>query len=208
MTESDLNPLLRTWLPTDTPETATVNCRACALPAKCCDFQPFVANFLLGRELAPEPSWQVSLQPIGVVATAAFRRAHAARSSAAPAAPVARTAPAVRCALLSPSGACTIWNRRPGECSTYLCTPTHPRRQQRSERAFAVEVAVAQMALAHLGFSPRELRRQIDFLNNPEQVLPEPPREDLLSIYAFARDWATRLTAEEIAGWLREKDNT
>lgn len=165
-----------------------MNCAGCTRAFKCCDFQPFVANFLCGAVLAdggalPFDERVVGLG-LGLCASAGFRARHGSELCA-----------------FNVGGACSIWSRRPGECSVYLCTPAPEARTRLSEDAFRIETAVAQMALVELGFTPSEIAAEIDFLNEPGEPLPR-TRTRLLEIYRAAWEWASRLEAADVKAFL------
>lgn len=187
MGESTLNSILARWLNPE-PERADVDCTACAKAFKCCDFQPFVANFLCGAVLADGGtlpfSEKVQGLALGLCASAGFRARHGTEFCS-----------------FNLGGACSIWSRRPGECSVYLCTPAPAARTRRSEDAFRVETAVAQMALVELGFTPREIAAEIDFLNEPGEPLAR-SRARLLEVYRAAWEWASRLEAADVKAFL------
>ncbi|MBX3022281.1 MAG: hypothetical protein KF799_11465 [Bdellovibrionales bacterium] len=198
-----LNPILRKWLRESlAAETVDLDCLGCRKPNKCCDFQPFVANFLLGAILERGGEIPVStniiFQPLGLIPSGEFRARHAAREEGR-----LGQEPLLRCSFLSVEGRCTIWQERPGECSTYLCTPPTASRMARSEEAFALETAVSQMALAYLGFSSDQIAGQIDFLNAPEHGWgPCPSQDEMFALYRRAWNWARELSSDEVRAWL------
>jgi hypothetical protein len=207
---ANLNPILARWIgespaqASRTWETAELDCLACTKKLKCCDFQPFVAGFLLGAVLEEggtlPDSPNIVYQPLGLMPTRAYREKHGRT-------PEAERGEDLLCALYDrDSRRCSIWDKRPGECSTYLCTtPVPPARQQLSQDAFAVEAAVSQMALAHLGFSRDEIFRQVDILNGAADDLLEPPRdrERMMEIYRAAWAWARGLTRADVISWMK-----
>jgi hypothetical protein len=199
---ASLNPILARWLSPDSVETAVLDCSSCSRALKCCDFQPFVANFLLGAMLSagrglPEAGADFSYQPLGLVPSASFRARHAAT-------PEFERGEDLLCAFYDrASRQCAVWSARPGECSTYLCTPPSEARTRFSERSFAVETGLSQMALALQGFSPREISEQIDFLNTPEGGIEA--AGDVFEIYRRSWVWAQGLSAKEVAAILEEK---
>ena len=189
---STLNSILSRWLAPGPGRPTGPDCGACTRVTKCCDFQPFVANFLLGALLEqghvlPEGDGFLKTS-LGLVASAQFRRAHAAGRAG------------LACAFYL-EGRCSIWDLRPGECSTYLCDDVTPARSKLSARAFALETALAQMALAMDGFSPRKIARQVDILNDPGGGRSEP---NVVPIYLRAWAWAQTLSFDDVAPYLEE----
>ena len=185
-----------------TVEAALLDCQGCSLPYKCCGFQPFVANFLLGAILErqgalPEAEGGFSWQALGLVPSARFRVQHAEME---------RTKvfdPGLVCGFFDRAKrACSIWEFRPGECSSYLCSPPSETRQKLSESAFSLEIAVSQMALVQLGFDGTQIRAEIDNLNHPERGILESPGKDIFEIYRQAWHWARHLEAEEVQSWM------
>jgi Fe-S-cluster containining protein len=200
-----LNPVLSAWIDVAPggEETAALDCAGCARRGKCCDFQPFVAGFLLGAILEeggglPAPSASFHYQPLGMIASAEFRRRHART-------PEAERGADLHCVFYDDAhGRCSIWSRRPGECSTYLCTPATEGRARLSARAFAVETAVSQMALAMQGYSAAQIRAQVDFLNSPpDDGLPEGNgargTDGMFALYRRTWHWARNLGRGDIA---------
>lgn len=176
-----------------------VDCGACAKALKCCDFQPFVANFLVGQILAKgenlpslDPKKALYL-PIGVVATNAFRTRHAE------VVPEQRQAD-LACGFYDlESRKCKIWFARPGECSTYFCDSLP--RTDLSQNSFEIEVAVAQMALVQQGFSRAEINFQVDAINGERDQTSSPA--GLEHVYLTSWKWSQTLKAQDIQSWLK-----
>ena len=198
---TSLNKTLAGWLG-NSVSRATIagfapDCGACAKFGKCCDFQPFVPNVLLGAALAagvtlPKSPERFALQPIGLVPTARFRRARDHRG--------ARTADHVDqlCAFFV-DGRCAIWDFRPGECSSYHCAGEDP---AQAADSFALETSLAQMALIEQGFAPATVAGQIDILNEPGEDLDTAPAVE--TIYRRAWDWARHLSRADVAAYLED----
>lgn len=212
-----LNAILARWLGDKPVETANLDCAGCSKVAKCCDFQPFVANFLVGAMLEHEPDVMARLLgdvrcqtaaqadgkaflflPVGMIPSPAYR---ARRDTT----PEAERGEEFLCAFYDRvTRGCSVWPDRPGECSTYLCTAPNEARAQLSERSFQIEAGVAQMALAELGYSPEQISQQIDFLNQAEQSLGQPPVEEMFALYRKAWAWARSLEREDVMSWFKE----
>ena len=164
---------------------------------KCCAFQPFIANFYCGAMLeagvSPLPAAaQAVAQPIGVLATREFR-------NLCDATPDRNRTEAHLCAYYKrESRQCGIWQFRPGECSLYYCTNDDNKaaRERWSERAFAFETNVAQMALVYAGFSPGRIAEQVTFLNEPPLGLASV--SDVLEVYRACWDWVKSQSREDL----------
>ncbi len=171
-------------------------------PAKCCAFQPFVPNFLLGawlRDAVEVPVIaNVYFTPAGAIALPSYRARHAE---------VADPGTDLLCGFFNrETRACGLWSFRPGECSTFYCDDlqTGEPRQALRQKTFDVELAVTQMALVELGFSPREIGEQIDLVNGAEsnKIYPGP---DLLIMYKKAWNWCQTLKPQTVMAWIPEK---
>ncbi len=185
-TTSNLNATLERWLQ---PGNALKrDCAGCAKSAKCCDFQPFVPIFLLGgwlveRNELPEIK-NVYFAPIGAIASPAYRARFEEDGGVKQ-----------LCGFFS-EGSCTIWRFRPSECSTYFCESERPKER---DLGFAVETAVAQMALVELGLTAREIEVQVDLVNGAEPGIFSGP--EMLMMYKKAWRWSQTLSAETIKSW-------
>ena len=187
---TSLNPILARWL--DDEPAPRVDCAGCARGRfKCCDFQPFVPNFLVGAALEtgrplPAAAERFRRQPLGLIPTAQFRSARDGAGTPD------------RCAFFE-RGACGIWAFRPGECSAYTCvTENH----DLAGRAFALETTLAQMALIELGFAGPTVEGQIDILNDPGDALGH--ADDVEPIYRRAWAWVRTRSRADLAAWLED----
>lgn len=177
-----------------------MDCLNCGRTTKCCAFQPFVPNFLLGGWL-DRSEWRenphVHFLPIGAVATSAYRRLHAETDS---------ENLNLLCGFFNrESRECGIWKFRPGECSVYYCGPISEEREELSRQAFAIESAVAQMALLEMGFSDREIAEQVGAVNGqwlPSKNFSVP---ELSLMYKRAWIWCQTLDSEIINSWMESK---
>lgn len=216
-TASVLNRVVRRLMQAPVLELAPkVDCDVCTLsverPAvaarwsrfKCCTFQPFVANFYCGAHLASGGRLQgvasanARLQALGVVASKGYRDFY-------PLTPDDERGEDHLCAFYQRSERrCGIWNFRPGECSLHFCGADAKRelRAQWAEKVFAVESAVAQMALVQLGFSPRALATQVECLNALDRDEPDLSVAQAEDLYRGAWNWAETLEAEQVLEWL------
>lgn len=201
---SSLNPILARLMPFSfSPEKSALDCQGCARPGKCCDFQPFVANFLLGAWLEGGGDLNkfynaeaISLQPLGMIAAASFRKRHLELAQES-------RGKYLTCTFFDRTqNQCSIWSYRPGECSTYLCSAENPGRTKLSEQSFKLETALAQMALAHLGYSHHHIARQIDHLNDPLEEMVSV--KNAVEIYLESWNWVKTVKSADVAGWLEE----
>jgi len=196
---SFLNTTLARWIQPPALRTPQLDCASCARPAKCCAFQPFVPNFLLGAWLAaaaelPEIP-HVRFHPAGAVATLEYRAAHAS---------VSEPGVDLLCGFFDrEKRTCRLWAYRPGECSNYFCDDLRlsEARQNLRQRTFDVEMAVTQMALVELGFSGRQIGEQIDIVNGVGEGSIYPGHE-LLMMYKRAWIWSQNLNPQTVQSWL------
>lgn len=161
------------------------------LKYKCCTFQPFFANFYLGAMLEAgldlPINGNVKVQPIGIFASSAYRKRRDKIEDP-------KRGASELCSAYD-GGLCRMWRFRPGECSTFFCSGMTARH---SIEAYKVESAVAQMALAHLGFTDDELSEQVDWLETGGGLSVPPPKE----LYLESWKWAQKLDGVEVRSWL------
>ena len=208
-----LNEVLRRWVRMEPGLVSNVDCVSCsnsiARPAfaerwrqyKCCTFQPFVAGFYCGAhivahgQLPADAESKAVLQPIGVMAAHEYRKRHEQLSED-------EHGNEQLCAFYM-AGRCQIWSHRPGECSLHFCTQDagRARREDWKIRSFQLESALSQMALAHLGFGPRELAQQVEWLNEPTPFMPSMKRADVEEIYVASWRWVERQSVSDILTW-------
>lgn len=220
MSPSILNSVLARWLEDQPHLVPGVDCGACTLSAerphervrwaayKCCTFQPFVACFSAGAMLAEglDPitidGTKALRLPIGIVASKPFR-------SKREAIPDGRRGEEQLCTYFDQTARrCGIWRFRPGECSLHFCSGQGASERERlSHQVFALESAVAQMALIHLGFSARQVGEQIDLLNDPGSSPAELSRSQADELYRAAWDWARTRERGEILSWLDSRQS-
>ncbi len=215
MAQSILNPILSRWLKDRPDLVAKVDCDVCTLagarPAererwakyKCCTFQPYVSCFAAGAMLSAgiDPlrvdRQRAVLLPIGVVASDQFRTKLLAI-------PDGQRGEEQLCTYFNREiRRCGIWQFRPGECSVYFCAePGKAERDLLSKNAFALEAAVAQMALVHLGYSPEFVAEQVDLLNGPGVTPQELSPTEAYRLYRATWEWASQLSSGEVLSWL------
>jgi Fe-S-cluster containining protein len=167
-----------------------LDCLGCKKPGKCCDFQPFIPNFLLGAMLhagldLPEAG-EHSYQPIGLVPGRSFRERHAKTSE---------RGSDLLCRFFK-DNKCSVYQYRPSECRNYYCEGMTEIHRLRSQREFDFETKLAQLALRHLGFSDRYINLQIDILN--AEVDPEPVESVPRELYRSAFAWAGQRPVKEV----------
>jgi hypothetical protein len=194
-----LNPILEPLVKVVAFTVPVVDCKACAKPIKCCDFQPFWANFLIGAWLEENGAKELPeitnafWHPIGLIPRAEYRTRHAQTEV---------RGEDLKCGFYQ-SGRCEIWSTRPGECSTYFCDSAQTMRAPLSEEVFHTESAIAQMALAEIGLSPVEITAQVDRLNSGQGE--NGPSGDLILMYKKAWKWSKTLSRQDVRKWLEEK---
>ena len=151
-----------------------------------------------GLALPPLDPEVAVLQPLGVFPTRGFRQL-------CDQTPDEQRGEAHLCAFFDRgSRACKIWRFRPGECSTYFCTQDSQRanRESTSLQFFALESGLAQMALAHLGFSRKAIGEQVDWLNAPPEKMVSLPQARAEEIYARSWAWARSQSPGQVQAWL------
>lgn len=126
---------------------------------------------------------QVFLAPIGAIPTLDYRRKYSGGVKEA-------------CGFFA-DGRCSLWRYRPGECSTYFCEAERPVERDSS---FAVELAVAQMALVEQGFSADEISAQIDLVNGVREREYSVP--EMRIMYKKAWNWSQTLQPETVRAWI------
>jgi hypothetical protein len=217
---SHLNTLYKKWWQEPEISRPGVDCGRCSradLSAsarwqayKCCTFQPFVNCVLLGAMLEDgfDPlnvrEDRAIRRPLGIMPTRQFRRARDRL-------PEDQHGEAQLCSYYDLSSrCCRVWSLRPGECSVHYCV-SNAQRTQLSEEVFQFEAGIAQMALAHLGFSPAEIEVELAFLNDEDELkaagrkVPSDglSREEAREIYLASWEWIKTVPEVEVQSWQR-----
>lgn len=177
---------------------------------KCCTFQPFLPNFLLGKLLGEERLFlraledhpQLLITPLGLCPSRPYRERrelcdedHRGKEHL--------------CVFYdSSSKRCGIWNHRPAECAGYFCRESEASRTL-SRDLHEWELAIAQMAMVQRGFGDQDLDECLRLFNGEALSVSIPhlwrafPRSVDRDLYfKAAAAWAGRLGAEEIVSWL------
>jgi hypothetical protein len=179
------------------PRMPDLDCVNCAKPTKCCAFQPFIPNFLVGAWLESRkegasaglpPVMNAYWHPIGLIPAAAYRESHARTEG---------QDPNHACSFFK-NRACSIYAFRPAECRTYFCEGDFYVRE--GQRAHDKEMALAQMALVECGLGAREIAAQVD-------VLSQGAREnytgsDLVFMYKKAWNWSRQISEQTVEQWI------
>jgi len=178
-----------------TIEDPKLDCLGCAKRGKCCDFQPFIPNYVLGRMLeagvelpdAGEHHWQ----PIGLVPDLKYRERHALT-------PESQRGDDFLCRFFDrDTRECSVYEFRPSECRFYFCEGMTKAHEGRSERGFKAETQIAQLCLKYLEFSEKEIHRQIDVLNL-EAAAHFFDFNEMSDLYRRAWAWAGQLAAADV----------
>jgi Fe-S-cluster containining protein len=189
----------QTWLekadvrPAHTPK---LDCLNCSKPVKCCAFQPFVPNFLLGAILEKRrlpQSDQTVFTPLGLVPSLEYQKRflgtkeHDASFS---------------CAFLDGNRNCTVWEFRPSECAGYFCEESIF--NERSHDLFEWENVVAQMVLVEQGFDIQQINLMMDWLEH--DLTPSLETfwlgRDRDQFYLECWNWAKEQAGKDILSWL------
>lgn len=201
MGNTHLTSILARWLKGVPDLGADLDCNGCARLMKCCAFQPYIANFYLGAMLedGKSPFRETDkgvFQPLGLIPSRGIR----VRLESMP----EETRGPEEACMYYENRSCSIWHHRPAECSFYFCSDdaVAPQRAQWSERGFQRETALAQMALAHLGFGAHEIAAQVDALNTPPEGLTSLPRSEAEDLYRRAWRWAITKSEADVLEWL------
>lgn len=175
---------------------------------KCCTFQPFLANFLCGAALEAglSPleilSDRAILQPIGILPTLKYRKLHARVQEDD------REHESICSYYDKVTRECQIWSHRPGECSLYYCARDRneealsTKRQDWALKSLNVEANLAQMALAYLGFSPRQIAEQVQWINDPPVNSTALKATEARDLYHSSWRWLNEQDPLEVQGWL------
>jgi hypothetical protein len=169
---------------------------------KCCTFQPFVANYLIGAMLETKPippTDQAVLSPIGLCPSAEYRSRFFAKADE-------KRGEELICSFFDRERhVCTQWQNRPSECATYFCQESaffHAR----SQDLFDWEMAVAQMALVEHGFEPKEIEDIVLSMDSGDEKNGQRNWRDRLGnemeFYRSCWQWARERTGSEILSWL------
>lgn len=178
-----------------------LDCLGCAREWKCCAFQPFVANFLLGAYLSEGGDllpMRSMLQPLGMIPGGDYRAKYLQT-------PELERGEEFLCRFYDRgTRKCGNWKYRPGECSTYFCKPGNFDVQRHSRAVFDHETAVAQMALSELGFESSRIAHQVAYLNDPGFHPVSVEFSFLMEIYRRSWEWAKHLKADAVTRWTQE----
>ncbi len=171
---------------------------------RCCTYQPFLPNFLVGQALAEGPdslAAEIRQQiknrqyclPIGIVPSPKFQVSFNHREPGE----FGHVADWLCPYLDSSDLSCRVWAIRGSVCSTYFCKSSYGKQGLRFWQGLGEYLAVLEMclleeALALHGFSPREQNASLEFLNmqtcTPElwraEAMPAALEKELW------RDWA------------------
>ena len=173
-----------------------LDCIGCQKVGKCCDFQPFIPNYMLGAMLSsgvrlPSPG-EHHWQPLGLIPARSFRERHGKT-------PEGSRGPDLFCRFFD--GGCRIYKFRPGECRNYFCEGMTDGHHKASADAFGFEASMAQSALEYLSFPIEVIHHQIDILN----LKGDPPSADtveMMNIYRLSWAWAGQHRPEEVQRFL------
>lgn len=177
---------------------------------KCCTFQPFLPNFLLGNILGGgrlalqtlEAHPHLLITPLGLCPSSLYRERrglcdedHRGREHL--------------CVFYNVSSKrCGIWNHRPAECAGYFCRENEAS-QTLSRDLHEWELAIAQMAMMQRGFDDQDLDECLRLFNGEAKSISMSrlwrgfPRSVDRDLYFKATAaWAEQLGVEEIVSWL------
>jgi hypothetical protein len=215
-----LNRPLQTWLQEAKirpyPVPPRLNCQSCSRSElsksdqektrwqkwKCCTFQPFVANYLVGSWLESKPlekTDQTVMSPVGLCPSYAYRAKFFTKED------VERGEDLICSFYDREHNICSNWKNRPSECATYFCEDS-AFFKARSQDLFDWEMAVAQMALLEHGFTSREIDEMLVSMDDGDDKKSMARwglyEGEELKFYSSCWTWAKSLTGAEILSWL------
>jgi Fe-S-cluster containining protein len=196
------------------PPSPKLDCQSCsraerAIPKqekerwqkwKCCTFQPFAPNYLLGSMLEsrslPKNS-HAEFTPLGLCPTPDYRTNFLTKRDEE------RGEEQICSFYDRQNRVCTQWRNRPSECSTYFCVENQFYRD-RSQDLFDWEIAVAQMAMVEHGFTPREVELAIKGMDSSVNLKPDWGNYSGRSeeFYRACWQWAKNRKPQEVLSWL------
>jgi Fe-S-cluster containining protein len=217
-----LNEPLQTWFAEARlkpyPLAPALDCKKCSRAAKsetadekarwekwkCCTFQPFVPNFLLGAVLQTKliPSApNAVISPLGLCPTSEYRIKYFAAEDK-------DRGEEYLCTFFDKQkGQCGIWKNRPSECATFFCEES-AFYSNRSSDLFEWEIAVAQMCLAEHGFSDKEIDQLMGWMDWSDEESLKIRWKHLgdrkNKFFVSCWNWAKERTGSEIRSWLSE----
>lgn len=177
-----------------------MDCSVCAKPTKCCAFQPYIPNFLIGGWLektnaAELPKLKTAYwHPIGLIPGQKYKREHS--QAAEPGA-------SLSCAFFGlDSRKCSLYEFRPSECRIYYCDDARDSlvRKTFTQMAFDEEIAVAQMAMLEMDLTRREMSEQVDLVN--QGAVADFAGRDLIFMYKKAWKWSQTVRPRDIKEWM------
>jgi Fe-S-cluster containining protein len=169
---------------------------------KCCTFQPFVPNFLLGSMLessAMPIAKQAVISPLGLCPTPEYREKFFATEDH-------ERGEELKCAFYNKEAkACSVWKSRPSECSVFFCQDSAFYRA-RSSDLFEWEIAVAQMACLEFGYTNKEVDTLMAWMDSDDAESLESRWKHFAGreaeFFAKTWTWTQTLKGPEIYSWL------
>ncbi|MBP9887250.1 MAG: hypothetical protein KBF93_13190 [Leptospiraceae bacterium] len=169
---------------------------------KCCTFQPFQTNYLMGQILSNKATPSEVLErikakiqkreyvfPIGIIAPIPHQIQFANRKD---------SDFGNRADWLCPyynrtKDNCGIWKSRSSVCTSFHCLSSYGTLgfefwDSLSDYISYAEMALMEEVLLQLDFSPREISEQISFLN-PEELLPQEKKVKFVSASFLEKIW-------------------
>ncbi len=183
-------------------------------PAKCCHFQPFVANYLLGQMLhlhkdqpgGVQAYWNQlkasghTLLPMGLIPHVEFQKQFFNGNSQD-----------LVCTFYS-KGQCSVWDSRPGVCIGYYCQSQHNTLGEQhwaefSHRLQDLEYELCFHVLLETGYLTRDFEKQVCYMPDSQtQQSLAPTVKDLSRLWDhwYGREVEFYLRAyEEAKMWIR-----
>lgn len=177
---------------------------------KCCTYEPYLPNYLVGalfESSATHPGALKALRskienrefalPVGMMASVKYQVAFNNREP---------QDFGNRADWLCPyynreSQNCGIWKYRGAVCTTYYCQSSYGKKgiafwERFSDYLTYVEMALMEDVLVHMGFSPRQISDNLEYINRQEGS-PEELRSDSLPLNKAKKLWGDYFDNQE-----------
>lgn len=177
---------------------------------KCCTFQPNLPNFLVGALITEfekrRESWfhemlkSEGALPLGLRPPMEYRRKFLSRGPR----DFGRREDLLCTFYDRETGGCRIWRHRGSVCTSFFCRSDLGPRGLRFWSLFGdylhhVEMCLAEEALVHLDFTPRDLSRQLDALIAPKKKTGSSlwkTYRDRADLYRRTAEWVGNLSRQ------------
>lgn len=214
---------LENYINPPTPQEPEIDCKNCSLSQnllrdhnpdpqiKCCDFQPFLSAFNIGRLLADGFDFtparlnlsRNNLLPVGLLPNAKFRVQHSAYRDKK-----SNSDKKFVCSFFESNGSkCSLWNNRPLLCRFYFCASGGGAKQlQKYERTeLSLQSLEAQLLKEYLlqsGYSDLDWEQMTNYLDKKIKAEQEIQYKKYFLAWDEAKDFYLKSWL-----WLKQKTN-